>query len=782
MKITDFQVDGFGVWRNLSMNSLSDRVTVIYGENEAGKTTLMQFVRTVLYGFSPDRRDHYLPPVHGGQPGGQLTIALPHGRYRVRRHTNGAASGEGQVEITSVDGSYQSCHQLATLLGGVDEAIFNNVFAVGLREIQQLATLNDTQAAQHLYDLTTGLDRVSLFEVMRELTASRLRIIADDERPGQLTQLHAQRQKLEEEVRLLRSRTAEWVQLAGQVRTSNEEIVQLEQRSSVLERETRLVEIGCNVREPWQRRAELDARLAALGTLAEVPLDELEKLERLAVQVGEHRDLVREIKQRRQTLRDRAAAVGLNEKLWRQRARVEALAEQRPWIASLYDQVARLQTEILEMDGVLAAEHRQFGLSKGGTTGGSVPQLTEDSLHSLRQPLREIREQKHRLDDVRNEVQRHEEHARQLQGQLDQELNARGVGSLAEAMERCGSKVSHSRRQVQSDDRVQRMLRHRDEAQQQSRLLLDRQVMPLRALAALGVLFTTGTVMLLTACLYQVFALSGSTAGVLAVIGAAALMLTGAIRFVYGEVVGRQLDECRRQEELVQMQVNKLMAERGLTDEGAIRGDAINSQAREAEREMAALENLVPLESQRDQARQEAEAARRRVAQVEQAYQASLNRWRSTLRSLGLPRTLSPKQIKEYASACRVLGEKQQRINARREELAQRQAELAGVGNRTAQLLLETGIEPKSLDVTERIQQLAAELERQKQLAARREELAKEYRQLRQEQLRQLRAGRKQTRQQREVLAASAWTAAANRATCSQNSRKSANCGPPATN
>jgi len=267
VKITDLHVDGFGIWRDLSMNELSDRVTLIYGENEAGKTTLMHFVRTVLYGFSPERRDRYLPPVQGGQPGGRMTIALPQGRYRVRRFANGAA-GPGEVEITSVDGSYQSCHQLATLLGGIDEPIFNNVFAVGLREIQQLATLNDTQAAQHLYDLTTGLDRVSLFEVMRELTASRQRILSEDERPSQLLQLHAKRQQLEEELRLLRARTNEWMQLAGQVRASSEEIGQLEQRSTTLERETRLVEVACNVHGPWQQRAEIGARLAALGTLA----------------------------------------------------------------------------------------------------------------------------------------------------------------------------------------------------------------------------------------------------------------------------------------------------------------------------------------------------------------------------------------------------------------------------------------------------------------------------------------------------------------------------------
>ena len=70
MKISALQIDGFGVWTGLKMEALSEKLNVFYGPNEAGKTTLMQFIRAVLYGFSEERR-HYLPPIHGGRPGGQ---------------------------------------------------------------------------------------------------------------------------------------------------------------------------------------------------------------------------------------------------------------------------------------------------------------------------------------------------------------------------------------------------------------------------------------------------------------------------------------------------------------------------------------------------------------------------------------------------------------------------------------------------------------------------------------------------------------------------------------
>ena len=45
---------------------------MFYGPNEAGKSTLMNFLRAVLYGVTPQRRKRYLPPLAGGRPGGWL--------------------------------------------------------------------------------------------------------------------------------------------------------------------------------------------------------------------------------------------------------------------------------------------------------------------------------------------------------------------------------------------------------------------------------------------------------------------------------------------------------------------------------------------------------------------------------------------------------------------------------------------------------------------------------------------------------------------------------------
>ena len=178
MKIKDVQIDGFGVWSGLTVHSMPDSMTVFYGPNEAGKTTLMQFLRAMFYGFTPDRRQRYLPPVYGGKPGGAIRVTGPGGGYEIcRRAQLDQVGAAGNLTVTGSDGLSQGQHRLAMLLGQVDESIFTNVFAIGLRELQELSTLDDTAAADELYKLSSGLDRVSLVDVTRQLKLARQKVV-----------------------------------------------------------------------------------------------------------------------------------------------------------------------------------------------------------------------------------------------------------------------------------------------------------------------------------------------------------------------------------------------------------------------------------------------------------------------------------------------------------------------------------------------------------------------------------------------------------------------------
>ncbi len=383
MKITHFDIEGYGVWSGLRVERLADTLNVFYGPNEAGKTTLLQFLRSMLYGFSPLRRQ-YFPPLHGGRPGGSVDVAGPSGRFQVGRFLveSDGVPGE-QLTLTAPDGTRQGEHFLKVLLSNVDEAVFNNVFAVGLRELQELSTLGDTDAADLLYNLTVGLDRVSLVDVMREMEASRNRLIDAEGRPGLVLQLLAERQKLQAEIDELSTINQRYARLATESAAVNAEITRIEEEANRTERLAEVMGLAAAVRQRWQQRAELDQQLAALGPARDMPAKAIERLDALNARIDGRRQRLAQISAQRDDLRREYASLTVNEALRHQTARIEALAEQEPWIARLQAEIGELTAEIDKLGAESDAEVRRLGF-----TGppAALPMLASGELRLLRPP------------------------------------------------------------------------------------------------------------------------------------------------------------------------------------------------------------------------------------------------------------------------------------------------------------------------------------------------------------------------------------------------------------
>ncbi|MFP6673674.1 MAG: AAA family ATPase, partial [Pirellulaceae bacterium] len=255
MKITDVKVDGFGIWSDLTIDQLGEHLTVFYGPNEAGKTTLMQFVRAVLYGYADERRQ-YATPVYGGVAGGKLTIRSLNGQYDIIRQgpNTGHPDDRGALDLFSSDGSLQRDHLLDTLLSNLDEPIFNNVFAIGLRELQELATLNETDAAEQLYKLSSGLDRVSLVDVLRDLEMARDAISGSKEIRSKLAQLFHERDRLRTEIEDRANAGRRWGKLSSDLTLMSQEIGNLQRRITDEQHRSKLMETALQVEERWRER------------------------------------------------------------------------------------------------------------------------------------------------------------------------------------------------------------------------------------------------------------------------------------------------------------------------------------------------------------------------------------------------------------------------------------------------------------------------------------------------------------------------------------------------
>ncbi|MCA9224743.1 MAG: AAA family ATPase [Planctomycetales bacterium] len=731
MKITDVQIDGFGVWSGLAIEDLSQEVTVFYGPNEAGKTTLMQFMRTVLYGLSDERRTRYLPPVYGGAPGGLLRMGEDDAMFTVRRRLpeDDDDHSHGHVDVIGHDGRVLGRAQLEALLSGIDESTFNNVFAVGLRELQELNTLNDTDAADQLYKLTTGLDRVSLVDVMRELTASRRRLLGTGENQlSQLGRLMTQRDRLRAEIDDLAQRGQRWAQLSAQTVRLKAEVTEHEEQMRSVERDAKLIETAIVAREPWLERRRVNQKIDELGNIPKLPPDITRQVEDVNQRMVKRREQMGVLRRQLQTIRDEGKAQPINRLLWAAKTRIEAVCEHGPWIASLEDQIRRFEPEVAALEAELHSKYEESGLPSG-VKYSELPDLSRRSLNMLRGPAKRIYMEERRLKQIRNEKATVQREANEISKQLVSSLSDLGHEDLDSAMEAVGERLNDLRRRMKLQERLEKMERHRRELEDDHEELLEAQVLPMQSIGILAIPFIISCTCLMSLVLWGIDSAGGI---VLLVLGMCGLIGTMLLKLWMERNAREELEECEHQLEVLGEQIQKSKEERDdLERRMPLGGGPLEVRLKAAEDELARLERLLPMEAERKAAMQRDEAGDMRTEKAAAALETANERWRQALEEAGLPETLNTRQVRELSRGFERIAEVQSRLDNRREELRQRKSDLAAITSRINQLVSETGLQVKAAEPQGRLRELAAAVAGQQQMVERRRVLKKQFTDLR---------------------------------------------------
>src|SRR5215475_989361 len=166
MKIENIHVDGFGVWNDQTWGPLGPGLNVFHGPNETGKSTLMAFIRSMLFGFEKRGSARRYEPVKGGSHGGSLELIVGDTRLRLER-TQGRHA-RGSVAIYTGDAEADET-ALERLLGGTTKTLYHNVFAFGLEELEQFHTLQESEIATHISGAGLGIGASRWAAVQKDL-------------------------------------------------------------------------------------------------------------------------------------------------------------------------------------------------------------------------------------------------------------------------------------------------------------------------------------------------------------------------------------------------------------------------------------------------------------------------------------------------------------------------------------------------------------------------------------------------------------------------------------
>ena len=282
MRIKDISVDGFGLFHDALLKDIPDGLVLFAGDNEAGKSTMLGFIRAVLFGF-PDGRTTKNPyePLQGGQHGGRLTVSTAGMGDIIIERKAGKKGGPVTLLFTS-DDTRGGKAELKHLLGGGSEAVYRNVYAFSLEELQTFDSLNDDDVRGALYGAGAGVSLMAIPESMKKLDKNLSGLFKPGGSKPVINTHLARLKEVQKELRQVADGIKEYESLTDQRHELSETISRLQQEGEGFRKDQTRKSNYLKLWDQWIILQEAEDKLENLAdTVSVFPADGLNRMKDL---------------------------------------------------------------------------------------------------------------------------------------------------------------------------------------------------------------------------------------------------------------------------------------------------------------------------------------------------------------------------------------------------------------------------------------------------------------------------------------------------------------------
>ena len=313
MRFESIEVVRYGCLANLSTGRTPlPNIVVVLGPNESGKSTLFDFMSTILYGFRPATRSrHPFTPWAGGDPEGRATIRMDQGddgspieiHRRLRSQAWGRLRADERVDDIR--------NRPAPGVAHVTRVVFRQVYALTLAELAGLERESWDLVQDRLVGAMAAPDLVSARTVAADLEGEAKRLWRPDRRgrprvralAEELSQLNERKRDALYNDRVVRDKVAERTDAERRLQALREERARVEARDAA-DRVARLEQRRLEAVAAGAEGERLEARVAEHAEeLFGVSPNEVDREALAAVPMDELRGRVRKFKRAREERR-----------------------------------------------------------------------------------------------------------------------------------------------------------------------------------------------------------------------------------------------------------------------------------------------------------------------------------------------------------------------------------------------------------------------------------------------------------------------------------------------
>lgn len=399
MHIRSFHIDAFGVLRDLTVESLPSGTAIFLGQNEAGKSTLLDFLRATLTGYPRTRGGRDRAYITGqAHFGGSLELDTPQGLVRLTRRPG---KDGGLSVLTDSAGNLLDAALWDRMLGGVSREVYASVYGFSLQELQSFQSLSSNDVRNALYGASFGAGLRSPGAALKRMETVLDGLFKARGSSQKISRALSEWEELRRRIREGEGEIERYDTLAKQREELEVRLSDLELEQKRLEREQREGERRLRVWRQWEEWRLAGIRLERLEPIsATFPQDGPARLERALERQANAEREARRAEARETQIREALAACQIDERLLKA---VEPLRSLTGGSSSCRNALAALPELQMALEHSRAELERELGALGAGWSLERV-KGTERPLSAreqLERQAEEIRSSQMELESVR---------------------------------------------------------------------------------------------------------------------------------------------------------------------------------------------------------------------------------------------------------------------------------------------------------------------------------------------------------------------------------------------
>ena len=395
MKIVELKIENFGVLGRHGLD-FDPGFQLIYGHNEAGKSTLLALIRQWLFGF--DRQNVYSFESHSGKMAAEGVVELHDGRrIEFRRAKKDKAPVHGEFLDDHAPISQET---LTQLLGNAHRELYQNIFGFSLTELSAgEESIKNGQIHDALFG--AGFGSLSQFQQLKDqLATDHGNLFTERGRTKTINKLVTEIKQQIDSVEAAVVKPRQYARLQEELVEAKRQMDQLSQQRDELSTRCGHLQRLLDAWEPWNERRVLQQQIANLKLDVHLPRDIDRQFQQSRERCAAAADDLSDIEQDLREITDELTDLQLSPELLKHASELEKLVREVGRIESIRGELPRTQHQAAGLEASVRNTMQELNPSWNASHLGEFQTSLDQrmAIDSMSQERGELSQQQMRLD------------------------------------------------------------------------------------------------------------------------------------------------------------------------------------------------------------------------------------------------------------------------------------------------------------------------------------------------------------------------------------------------